>query len=162
MGEFKGLIDLVTMKALYYKTEDFGSTVTETEIPEDPMPDAELWREKMLDSLGDFDETFAESYMGYLEGGGLIFHGTKALMRLHRGGFAVYPEQPRYTELPDLKDVTQEVHSTHDGGIEHVQNFLDCIRSRNTPNAPVAVGVAAARAGHLGNQALRSGQTVRA
>jgi hypothetical protein len=83
-------------------------------------------------------------------------------MRLHRGGFAVYPEQPRYTELPDLKDVAQEVQSTHDGGIEHVQNFLDCIRSRNTPNAPVAVGVAAARAGHLGNQALRSGQTVRA
>jgi hypothetical protein len=43
--------------------------------------------------------------------------------------------QPRYTELPDLKDVTQEIHSTHDGAIEHVQNFLDCIRSRNTPNA---------------------------
>jgi hypothetical protein len=54
------------------------------------------------------------------------------------------------------------VKSTHDGAIEHVQNFLDCIRSRNTPNAPVAVGVAAARAGHLGNQALRSGQTVHA
>ncbi len=43
--------------------------------------------------------------------------------------------QPRYTELPDLKDVTQEIHSVHDGAIEHVQNFLDCIRSRNTPNA---------------------------
>ena len=111
---------------------------------------------------GNFLVNFDCSLMGYLEGGGLIFHVTKALMRLHRGGFAVYPEQPRYTELPDLKDVTQEVHSTHDGGIEHVQNFLDCIRSRNTPNAPVAVGVAAARAGHLGNQALRSGQTVRA
>jgi len=111
---------------------------------------------------GNFLVNFDCSLMGYLEGGGLVFHGTKALMRLHRGGFAVYPEQPRYTELPDLKDVAQEVQSTHDGGIEHVQNFLDCIRSRNTPNAPVAVGVAAARAGHLGNQALRSGQTVRA
>ena len=69
MGEFKGLIDLVTMKALYYKTEDYGSTVTEAEIPEDLLPDAELWREKMLNALGDFDETFAEAYMGYLEGG---------------------------------------------------------------------------------------------
>jgi len=58
--------------------------------------------------------------------------------------------------------VAQEVQSQHDGAIEHVQNFLDCIRSRNTPNASVAVGVAAARAGHLGNRALRSGQTVRA
>ena len=35
MGEFKGLIDLITMKALYYKTEDLGSTITETEIPDD-------------------------------------------------------------------------------------------------------------------------------
>lgn len=109
---------------------------------------------------GNFLVNFDCSLMGYLEGGGLMFHGTKALMRLHRGGFAVYPEQPRYTELPDLKDVAQQVESTHDGAIEHVQNFLDCIRSRNTPNAPVAVGIAAARTGHLGNQALRSGQAV--
>ena len=71
MGEFKGLIDLVTMKALYYKTEDYGSTVTEAEIPEDLLPDAELWREKMVDALGDFDEAFAEAYMAYLEGGEL-------------------------------------------------------------------------------------------
>jgi predicted dehydrogenase len=111
---------------------------------------------------GNFLVNFDCSLMGYLEGGGLVFHGTKALMRLHRGGFAVYPEQRRYTEFPDLKDVAQEVESKHDGTIDHVQNFLDCIRSRNTPNAPVEVGVAAARAGHLGNRALRSGQTVQA
>ena len=35
MGEFQGLIDLIAMKALYYKTEDLGSTITEAEIPED-------------------------------------------------------------------------------------------------------------------------------
>ncbi len=71
MGEFKGLIDRIAMRALYYKTEDQGSTVTEAEIPEDLMPDAELWREKMLNALGDFDETFAEHYMAFLEGGEL-------------------------------------------------------------------------------------------
>src|SRR5882757_9126505 len=48
MGEFKGLIDLITMKALFFKTEDFGSTVTETELPDSLRPDAELWRERML------------------------------------------------------------------------------------------------------------------
>src|SRR4051794_24957735 len=67
MGEFKGLIDLVTMKALYYQTEDYGSTVTEAEVPEDLRPDADLWRERMLNSLGDFDEPFAEAYMAHLE-----------------------------------------------------------------------------------------------
>ena len=35
MGEFQGLIDLITMKALFYKTEDLGSTITEAEIPDD-------------------------------------------------------------------------------------------------------------------------------
>jgi elongation factor G len=55
MDEFQGLIDLITMKALYYKTEDLGSTITETEIPDDIRPDAELWREKMLNALADFD-----------------------------------------------------------------------------------------------------------
>ena len=34
------------------------------------------------------------------------------------------------------------------------QVFIDCVRSRNTPNAPVEVGVAAARAGHVANLAL--------
>ena len=68
MGEFKGLIDLIAMKALYYKTEDLGSTITETEIPEDLRPDAELWREKMLNALADMDETFTEAFMAHLEG----------------------------------------------------------------------------------------------
>jgi len=71
MGEFKGLIDLVTMKALYFKTEDLGSLVTETDLTEDLLPDAELWREKMLNALADFDEGFTEAYMAYLEGGDL-------------------------------------------------------------------------------------------
>ena len=68
MGEFKGLIDLIAMKALYYKTEDMGSTITETEIPEDLLPGAELWREKMLNSLADKDERFTEGFMAHLEG----------------------------------------------------------------------------------------------
>ena len=36
MGEFQGLIDLIAMKALYFKTEDLGSTITEAEIPDGP------------------------------------------------------------------------------------------------------------------------------
>jgi elongation factor G len=68
MGEFKGLIDLVAMKALYFKTEDLGSTFTVEEIPDDLRPDAELWRERMINSLADFDETFGEAYMAHLDG----------------------------------------------------------------------------------------------
>jgi elongation factor G len=68
MGEFQGLIDLIAMKALYYKTEDLGSTIDERAIPDDLLPEAELWRERMLDQLSQFDDRFAEQYMASLEG----------------------------------------------------------------------------------------------
>jgi hypothetical protein len=50
--------------------------------------------------------------------------------------------------------------STRDGAMYHMENFLDCVRSRKAPNAPVSVGIAAARAGQLGNLALREQRVV--
>ncbi|HEV3168602.1 MAG TPA: elongation factor G [Isosphaeraceae bacterium] len=81
MGEFKGLIDLVSMRALYYKTEDLGSTVTETEIPDELRPDADRWRETMFDNLSGFDEAFAEQYMAYLDGAELTEGQITAALR---------------------------------------------------------------------------------
>ncbi len=81
MGEFQGLIDLVELKALYYKTEDLGSTITETEIPDDLRPEADLWREKMLDALSGFDEPFAEQYMAHLEGEELTVEAIRDALR---------------------------------------------------------------------------------
>jgi hypothetical protein len=76
-------------------------------------------------------------------------------MRLHRSGFAVYNETPRYTENFEPDNPAIEVKSKGDGTLDHMRNFLDCMRTRNTPNAPVEVGVAAARAGHVANIAIR-------
>jgi hypothetical protein len=45
--------------------------------------------------------------------------------------------------------------SPQDGTLPHLRNFLDCVRSRKQPNAPVEIGVAAARAGHVANLAMR-------
>jgi predicted dehydrogenase len=93
--------------------------------------------------------------LGYIEGGGLMIRGTKAAMRLHRSGFEIYNELPRYTEAFRPPEPASKGSSPRDGTIDHMQNFLDCVRSRQTPNAPVEVGVAAARAGHVANLALR-------
>ncbi len=68
IGQFQGLIDLIEQKALYYKTEDLGSTVTESEIPDELRDQFDEWRERMLDSLSELDEEFAEEYMASLEG----------------------------------------------------------------------------------------------
>jgi predicted dehydrogenase len=98
---------------------------------------------------------FDSALLGYLEGGGLMFRGTKGAMRLHRRGFLVYDEIPTYSETYEPKEAAMNVKSEHDGAIDHLANFLECIKSRNTPNAPVEVGVAAARAGHVANLAMR-------
>jgi elongation factor G len=68
MVEFQGLIDLIAMKALHFKTEDLGSTFTVDEIPDELRLDAEAWRETMLNSLSAFDEPFAEQFMAHLDG----------------------------------------------------------------------------------------------
>jgi len=81
MGEFQGLIDLIGMKALHFTTEDLGSTFTIDEIPEALRPDAELWREKMLNALADFDEEFAEAFMAHLDGGELAEADIVASLR---------------------------------------------------------------------------------
>ena len=93
--------------------------------------------------------------LGYIEGGGLMFRGTKGAMRLHRQGYEVYNEIPNYSEAFQPPPAAAKGKSSRDGLIDHVQNFLDCVRSRGTPNAPVEVGVAAARAGHIANIAMR-------
>ncbi len=81
MGEFKGLIDLIAMRALYYKPEDNGSSVTEGDIPEDLQDSADHWRERMLNAVSDMDETFAEQYMAHLEGGELAEADIVAALR---------------------------------------------------------------------------------
>jgi len=48
-----------------------------------------------------------------------------------------------------------DVKTQGDGTPPHMQNWLDCIKSRKTPNAPVEVGISAAHAGHVANLALR-------
>jgi predicted dehydrogenase len=98
---------------------------------------------------------FDSALLGYIEGGGLMFRGTKAAMRLHRKGFALYDEIPTYSETFEPENVAVQAKSSHDGAFDHMVNFLDCVRSRAVPNAPVEAGVAAARAGHIANFALR-------
>jgi len=98
---------------------------------------------------------FDSALLGYIEGGGLMYRSTKGAMRLHRAGFEVYNELPSYSEAFQAPPAVLKASSKREGTIDHMQNFLDCLRSRNAPNALVEVGVEAARAGHVANLALR-------
>ena len=102
-----------------------------------------------------FQVTFDGLMTGSLDGGGLVFRGTKALLRLNRDGYWLYPEGAVASELTRYPEPLEQRRSSGDGTRTHLQNWLDCVRSRAVPNAPVRAGVAAARAAHLGNAALR-------
>ena len=53
------------------------------------------------------------------------------------------------------------MRSSGDGTLTHLQNWLDCIRSRKQPNAHIRVAHQAARTSHITNAALRAGRAVR-
>ncbi len=97
---------------------------------------------------------------GSLEGGGILFRGSEAMMKLTRDGFAVYPEGQIPAEHTALSEPTIQMKSTGDGTVSNLKNWLDCIRSRALPNAHVRAGVEAARTSHLANQAMRTGKTI--
>ncbi len=62
-SDFRGLIDLVEMKAVFYKTEELGASFTETEIPDDLMPLAEEKRHQLLELAAEYDEELMELYV---------------------------------------------------------------------------------------------------
>lgn len=59
-SDFEGVIDLLSMKALYYDQADKGVTVYEKEIPADYLALAKEYRLKVLEAAADFDEDIFE------------------------------------------------------------------------------------------------------
>ena len=97
---------------------------------------------------------------GSLGGGNIILRGTKATMRLNRDGFDVYAEGMVPFENTSMPEPVIAARSTGDGTPAHIRNFLDSVRARRTPNAPVGPALAAANAAHMANAALRAGARV--
>jgi elongation factor G len=60
---FKGIIDLVKMKANYFEG-DSGENVVEQEIPEEYKAEAETKRNELIEKLAEIDEDIAEKYIG--------------------------------------------------------------------------------------------------
>ncbi len=101
-----------------------------------------------------FDVVYEGMMNSSIDDGGLEFRGTEATLKINRSGFTVYRE--RIDEGEGQNPALTE-HSVRDGTISHMENFFDCIKSRREPNAPVETGVAAARAGQIGNLAYQHG-----
>jgi len=59
---FKGVIDLINWKGIVWNEHDKGMTFTEVPIPEDMVEEATEWREKLLESVAEYDEGLMEKF----------------------------------------------------------------------------------------------------
>ena len=85
--DFSGIIDLIKMKAEIY-TNDLGTDIQETDIPEDLQDLAEEWREKLVEAVAETDEELMERY---LEGDEITEAELKAAIRKATCAVEFYP-----------------------------------------------------------------------
>lgn len=105
-----------------------------------------------------FSATF--SYDGFLvnwtldygnafqNGWSIAFHGDKGTLILDDAGFRLFREPWKKGAAPDIEEASPVPVEAH------IQNFLDCIRSRKEPNCPVEVAARAVAGPHLANLAM--------
>ena len=104
-----------------------------------------------------FEGTFANAR----NGARIEFQGTEASIYVDRGGYQVIPERKSKVEASEWILGTgprgADFYDKPDGELVHLTNWVDCLRTRKTPTAPIEAGVSAAAAAHLANRALKSG-----
>ncbi len=60
--KFKGVVDLVKMKAILWHNEAMGAQYDVEEIPADLVAEAQEWRDKMLETIAEYDDVLMEKY----------------------------------------------------------------------------------------------------
>ncbi|HEY5310890.1 MAG TPA: Gfo/Idh/MocA family oxidoreductase [Pirellulales bacterium] len=105
-----------------------------------------------------FEGTFVNARNGAM----LEFMGSEGTLYLDRGRYELIPE--RRSKLKYREHVLgsqprgSDFFDQPDGELLHLSNWIECVRSRKQPNAPVEAGVSAVSGAHLGNRAYRTGQ----
>ena len=90
----------------------------------------------------------------YENGWSILFQGDKGTMILDDEGYRVYAEPWKRNAEPAFQEkLPVPIES-------HIQNFLDCVRSRQEPNCPVRIAAQAVAGPHLANQAFLRGTKV--
>jgi len=108
-----------------------------------------------------FTCAYLGTYVSRVDDGGLEFRGERGTLKIDRARLAFYRDDAAYAPGSNTPEPDIFVRSSGDGSIAHLQNWIDCIRSRKAPNANIRVAHEAARTSHIANAALRSGKAVR-
>ncbi len=121
-----------------------------------------------------FPEGYTALYDGTLtcslEGGGIVFRGDKAMMKLTRLGYDVYPEGVKPFEATSLPEPIEHFARSEEGSnrervdgngtLDNVRNWVECMRSRKQPNSHIRAGVEAAATSHWANKAMRERRVI--
>ena len=107
-------------------------------------------------SMVTYDSTLVQSF----EDGGMVYRGSLGTLKLDRGGYTLFTEADAVAQKTVRPAAKVTVKAQRDGTIDHIANFLECVRSRKQPNSDVVSAVAAANAAHYGNLAYKTGQTI--
>ena len=62
-SDYRGIVDLVRMRARIWSGEDLGVTWVETDVPDEMAEEAELYRHDLLETLSDYDESLLEKFL---------------------------------------------------------------------------------------------------
>ena len=87
-NNFDGIIDLVEMKAYFYKVEKTGASVTEGEIPAAMLELAKKWRHELIEKVAECDEELMELYIGEEE---ISIEQLKRVIRQETISCRMYP-----------------------------------------------------------------------
>jgi predicted dehydrogenase len=115
-----------------------------------------------------------------VDSNGLEFYGTKGRLFITRAGFEFTPADPngpagygsgrgrgmagRGTPPPFPPEPVKNPNAIAvraSGGDQHLQNFLDCVKSRKPPNASLLDGLRAAQACHLCSVSYQQGRKLK-
>src|SRR3989337_4001162 len=60
--DFKGAVDLITMKGIVWHMETEGMTFDEIPVPDDMKEEAELWRQNLIEAVAEYDDKLLEKF----------------------------------------------------------------------------------------------------
>ena len=94
---------------------------------------------------------------------GVAFHGNNGVLVIDRAGWEVYPETDRIDKarVNKFPGVPRRGAGNQNYHLTHVQNFIDCMRTRKRPNSDVEIGHNSMIACHLGNMSQRLGRQIK-
>jgi len=86
--QFKGIVDLVEMKAVIWRDETLGSEYDTEPIPDDLLEKAQEYREKMIEAISEFDDKLFEKF---IEGHGVTNEEIRAGLRKATIALKIFP-----------------------------------------------------------------------